>query len=94
MAEGQTRMDGNAAAGLLAEIFSFEMTTSPARCAGCGTNHLIGTLLMYGGPMGMILRCPGCDTAMIRIAFIRDEYVLDLRGTRTLRLPAGAAQPA
>jgi hypothetical protein len=90
MAEEQTRMDGNAAAGLLAEVFSFEMTTSLARCAGCGTNHLVGALLVYGGPMGMIMRCPGCDTAMIRIALIRDEYALDLRGTRVLRVPVGA----
>jgi hypothetical protein len=48
MAEEQTRMDGNSAAGLLAEVFSFEMTTSLARCAGCGTTHLVGTLLVYG----------------------------------------------
>jgi hypothetical protein len=94
MAEEQMRMDGNAAAGLLAEVFSFEMTTSLARCAGCGTSHLVGTLLVYGGPMGTIMRCPGCDTAMIRIALIRDEYLLDLRGTRTLRIPAGGASAA
>lgn len=83
----QTRTDGNAVAGLLAELFAFEMTTTQAQCGGCGTTHLVATLLVYGGPMGTIMRCPGCDTAMIRIARIRDEYRLDLRGTHILHIP-------
>ena len=88
MATEPYRTDGNAAAGLLAELFTFEMTTSQARCAGCGTIHQMAALLVYGGPMGTIMRCPGCDTAMIRVTVIRGEYRLDLRGMAGLQIPA------
>ena len=30
------RLDGNAAAGLLGELFAFEITTATAICDGCG----------------------------------------------------------
>lgn len=82
------RLDGNAAAGLLAEIFAFEITVAQAQCAGCGGVSPVGTLLVYGGAMGAILRCPGCDAAMIRVTQLRGEYRLDLRGTHTLHVPA------
>ena len=36
MADSDLRLDGNAAGGLLNEIFPFEMTTAQATCAGCG----------------------------------------------------------
>jgi hypothetical protein len=84
----QTRLDGNAAAGFLAELFAFEVTAAQARCSGCGGVAPVGALLVYGGAMGAILRCPGCDAAMIRVTLLRGEYRLDLRGTQTLHIPA------
>ena len=32
----EQRLDGNAAAGTLGEVFSFEVTTAGYACAGCG----------------------------------------------------------
>jgi hypothetical protein len=32
----EQRLDGNAAAGTLGEVFSFEVTTAGYTCAGCG----------------------------------------------------------
>jgi hypothetical protein len=89
----QMRLDGNAAAGLLAEVFAFEVTAAQAQCAGCGRIASVGALLVYGGPMGAILRCPGCDAAMIRVTQLRGEYRLDLRGTHILHV-AAAPMPA
>ena len=37
MRDNDLRLDGNAAGGLLNEIFPFEMTAAEATCAGCGT---------------------------------------------------------
>ena len=85
-ADDALHLDGNAAAGLLAEAFRLEMTAALATCAGCGSVAPLGALAVYGHTMGAILRCAGCDTALIRIARTRDRLWLDLRGTRLLRL--------
>ena len=53
------RLDGNAAGGVLREMFTHEMTAALATCAGCGTMGPIGALLEYGPRMGIVLRCPG-----------------------------------
>lgn len=82
----ETRLDGNAAAGILQEIFPFEMTTVEATCAGCGQMNVVGALMVYKHGMGTIVRCPSCDTALIRVAEARGHYWLDLRGVRTLQI--------
>jgi hypothetical protein len=82
----ETRLDGNAAAGMLQEIFSFEMTTVEATCAGCGQTHLVGALMVYKHGMGTIVRCPACDTALIRVAKASGRYWLDLRGAYVLQI--------
>ncbi len=82
------RLDGNAAGGLLAEAFCVEMTTAVAVCIGCGAEGAIAELLRYGHEMGAILRCPTCDTAVVRIARTGDRLWLDLRGAVSLRVMA------
>jgi hypothetical protein len=86
MEDNDLRLDGNAAGGLLNEIFSFEMTTAKATCEGCGSIKPIGELMLYQHGMGAILRCPGCDWALIRITHIRGCYRLDLSGMSCLRI--------
>ena len=78
-------LDGNAAAGVLAELFAAEMTTAVAACAGCGTSGAVATLLLYAHGMGLILRCPACGAAVLRLARRRGGgYRMDLRGAATL----------
>jgi hypothetical protein len=52
----------------------------------------IGELLLYRHGMGAILRCAGCDTALMRITHIRGCYRLDLSGVTCLRI-ASAIHP-
>ena len=78
------------ATGLLADIFAPEVATAQARCGGCGRVGPVGALPVYGGPMGGIVRCPDCDSVLIRVTLIRDTYRLDLRGTQSLLFPRGA----
>jgi hypothetical protein len=73
----------------LAEIFGIEMTTAHVACTGCGAVTPIGALLAYDPGLGFILRCPGCDTAMIRVSRLRSGYWLDLRGMSVLRVRVG-----
>ena len=92
MKDNNLRLDGNAAGGLLNEIFPFEMTAAEATCMGCGIMKPIGELILYQHGMGAILRCSDCDTALIRITHIRGSYRLDLSGIGYLRINAQASQ--
>jgi hypothetical protein len=80
------RLDGNAAGGLLGEIFAFEMTTSQVTCASCGTLARVGQAMVYVHDMGTIVRCATCDNPLIRVGRGPGRYVLDMRGVRYLQL--------
>ena len=43
MDETDLRLDGNAVAGMLAEVFGFEMTAEWGGCAGCGATSQLGS---------------------------------------------------
>jgi hypothetical protein len=79
-------LDGNAAAGLLSELFCVEMTTAVVACAGCGAAGPVAELALYGHEMGQILRCQSCETAVIRVARTGGRLWLDLRGAAVLRV--------
>ena len=74
------RTDGNAAAGMFSEIFARDMTAGKAKCAGCGKTRTIGTLHVYSHGMGMVVRCPGCDGVVLRVARTATHLWLDARG--------------
>lgn len=80
----EMRLDGNAAGGALREVFAQEMTGAIATCAGCGSVSPVGALLEYGQGMGVILRCPKCDVAMMRIALTPGWVRLDASGITLL----------
>lgn len=81
----ERRLDGNAAAGLLGEIFAFEATTAEAACDRCGTAARVGAQMAYMSEIGTVVRCASCDYAMIRVTHNRGRYFLDLRGISYLR---------
>jgi len=83
----ENRLDGNAAGGLLGEIFPFEMTRAHATCGGCGRTALLGASPAYVHGMGAVIRCAACDTALIRLAHVKGCYWVDMRGARTLQIP-------
>ena len=81
----EMRLDGNAAAGALGEVFSFEVTTAEYACRGCGRAGRFGEAMVYEvRDLGMVVRCPGCDNALIRLATVRGRQLLDLGGTSYL----------
>ena len=43
----ELRLDGNAAAGVLGEVFSFEVTTAEYACCGCGKAGTLGAAMVY-----------------------------------------------
>ena len=82
----ELRLDGNAAAGSLGELFAFDVTTAVAVCDECGSSSPVGALLLYDQALGTVLRCPGCAHLMLCATRIRGIVRLDLRGMRSLRV--------
>ena len=81
----ELRLDGNAAAGALGEVSSFEATTAGYTRRGCGRAGRLGEAMVYEvRDLGTIVRCPGCDNALIRLAHARGRFLVDLGGTSYL----------
>ena len=78
------RVDGNAAAGILSELFVPDLTSARAKCAGCGTTRTIGELLVYAHGMGTVVRCPGCDRVLLRLARTPTHLWLDATGATSI----------
>lgn len=80
------RLDGNAAAGILYDVFAVEMTANPVECANCGGEGELGTLQAFTQAPGIVLRCPGCENIILRVVETLDGFYLDLRGAAYLHL--------
>lgn len=78
-------LDGNAAAGLLQEIFVLEITTAQIECQACGSTGAVGSLRLYAEPMGAVLRCTHCDGVLMRAVHTPHGRWLEMTGARYLR---------
>jgi N-acetylglucosamine-6-phosphate deacetylase len=83
------RLDGNAAAGLLAEVFTVEATTAVAVCDACGATGAVGSTHVYDRGPGVVVRCPGCAAVLMRFTHTRGELIADLRGVATIAFKTG-----
>lgn len=72
MDESQLRLDGNAAAGVLQEIFVQDLTAARGACALCGRVADIGAQHLYMYPLapGAVLRCNSCESVLMVV--VRD----------------------
>jgi hypothetical protein len=83
----QMRLDGNAAAGTLSELFARDVTAAMATCAGCHTTAPLGALAGYGHGMGVVLRCGQCDTVMLRLVRTPHALHVDATGITVMVVP-------
>ena len=79
------RLDGNAVAGLLQEVFAAEVTTAIGTCAGCGAVEAVGAVHVYNAA-GTVLRCPHCEAVLMKLVTDGTRIWIDVRGVRTLEL--------
>jgi|GEM_PF-218045 len=79
-------LDGNAAAGVLAEVFLPEMTTAITTCAGCGAVASLGQLETFVQAAGTVLRCVACRKPQLRFVRSEGRTWLDLRGMQKLQI--------
>jgi hypothetical protein len=78
-------LDGNAAAGLLQEIFVLDIATAQIECEACGCTGAVGSLRLYAAPMGAVLRCTHCDGMLMRAVHTPYGHWLEMPGVRYLR---------
>jgi hypothetical protein len=90
MDDADLRLDGNAAAGLLGEIFVAEMTTASGTCAECGATNVFATAQLYMQAPGAVLRCPSCTAVLMCVVRFPDGgLVVDLSGVKRIRITNG-----
>jgi len=78
-------LDGNAAAGLLQEVFAVEMTTALETCGRCGASEPLGAVRVFRGA-GTVLRCPHCENLLAAIVEGRGRVWIALPGVRALAI--------
>jgi Family of unknown function (DUF6510) len=88
MDETQLRLDGNAAAGILREVFVHEMSAARGACAACGTIAPLGSQHLYMYPLspGAVLRCTTCQEVLMVLVHAGGRYRLGLRGLTWLEI--------
>jgi hypothetical protein len=92
MDESRLRLDGNAAAGILREVFTGEMSSARAACASCGRVAAMGGQHLYMSPLapGAVVRCSACQEVLMVIVHGGGRYRLGLRGLVWLEIPEEA----
>ncbi|QNN53821.1 DUF6510 family protein [Nocardioides mesophilus] len=87
-------LDGNAAAGTLAEAFGVDLTAARGECLGCGARAPLAATVAYRHGEDWVLRCRGCDAVLLRVVRAPDRVWVELGGLRSLRLPASPERSA
>jgi hypothetical protein len=80
------RVDGNAIAGLLSEIFAIEPTTTITVCNKCGDQAVLAQSIVYHASAETEVRCSQCDDTLFTIVTRGSDHTLILAGLRLLRL--------
>jgi hypothetical protein len=85
--DGVATLDGNAIAGLLADVFGEEMTTAIGTCAACGASGEVATFAVFTRAPGTVARCRACASVLMVLVTIREITCVDLRGLVSLERP-------
>jgi hypothetical protein len=80
-----TFLDGNAAAGVLREMFAVDVTSAHGQCVGCGKVAPMAEARLFGDAPGLVLRCAGCEAVLLRLVSGGGRRWLDVRGLAYLQ---------
>ncbi|GAA1645871.1 DUF6510 family protein [Georgenia ruanii] len=87
----ERRLDGNAAAGPLAELFTVDLAAAVSTCAGCGAAAPLAAHLLYADAPALVVRCPSCTAVVLRFGSAEGRLRLDLTGARLITVDLGTA---
>jgi hypothetical protein len=82
------KLDGNAMAGLLHEVFVDDVTAARGACASCGSIADIGAqqAFMYPTSPGAVLRCAACESVLMVIVHTRTTVRVGFEGLAWIEL--------
>lgn len=84
----RTRVDGNAAGGILLELFGRDMTSARAACAHCDREAELADAIAELDPAGVILLCRGCGRTLLTCLRDGGSATLAIGALSLLRWPA------
>ena len=90
---GDRRLDGNAAGGVLREVFAVDPTAAVSTCAHCGRPAPLGEHLVYADAPALVIRCPSCMQVVLRCASDAAGLRLEMTGVRLLRMTSAEGAP-
>ncbi|HEX8854621.1 MAG TPA: DUF6510 family protein [Thermoleophilaceae bacterium] len=85
MIETQRHLDGNAVAGLLAQVFNADMTSAMCTCGTCGNTSPLAMAMVYPGGPAHVLRCAVCDSVVMKMAELPGRIVLEASGVMRMQ---------
>ncbi|MCP2636980.1 DUF6510 family protein [Microbacterium sp. HD4P20] len=62
-----SHVDGNAVAGLLAEVFTVDVTTMRCQCGTCGVAAPLAETVVELDDSAAIIRCRGCTHTLMTV---------------------------
>jgi hypothetical protein len=81
-------LDGNAAAGRLAEIFSVDLTSARVTCRQCGSVRCLAESRAWVRGPGVTLRCLDCASVLGRLVRAPEAIWLELTGMTSVQISA------
>jgi hypothetical protein len=81
----QPVVDGNAVAGLLAEVFAGDATMVVGTCGGCGAVSVFAEAVVEMDDDAAIVRCRSCTHTLFTVLRDGDSVRLIIAGLRELR---------
>ena len=79
-------LDGNALAGPLGELFSFDPTSSEGECRHCHDSAVLARAVVYPDPSGFVVRCHACGEVLLTLVRSAERTWLNLNGIAGLRV--------
>jgi hypothetical protein len=94
MDDKQMRLDGNAIAGFLQELFVAEVTDARGACSACGAVGPLGAQHLYMYPLapGAVLRCKWCESVLMVLVHAGGRVRLAVQGMTWLEMEANAVR--
>ncbi|WP_236792495.1 DUF6510 family protein [Amycolatopsis sp. GM8] len=84
MTTDDRRLDGNALAGPLSELFALDLAAATITCAHCGASGPLGAHHLYSDAPAHVVRCPTCTGVVLRFASDSRGLRFEMTGTRLL----------
>jgi hypothetical protein len=75
-------LDGNAAGGVLLDVYGVEMTTVEGSCVMCRYVGPLAEVAVYLDAPGVVLRCRNCDAVLLVVVERDGVKCVDSRGVR------------